>query len=38
MVVAMNDPTMHAEVSAIRTAAKNTNNYLLEGFNIYCSC
>jgi tRNA(Arg) A34 adenosine deaminase TadA len=33
-----NDPTGHAEVNAIRLAAKNLNNFDLSGCVIYSSC
>lgn len=37
-VVANNDPTAHAEVSAIRNACQNLQTYQLEGCTIYSSC
>ncbi|MEG0892070.1 MAG: nucleoside deaminase [Bacteroidales bacterium] len=37
-VTANNDPTAHAEVSAIRAACKKLNNFKLEGCTIYTSC
>jgi tRNA(Arg) A34 adenosine deaminase TadA len=37
-VVPSNDPTAHAEVSAIRLACKELNTYNLEGCIIYTSC
>jgi len=37
-VVPTNDPTAHAEVSAIRLACKELNTYSLEGCEIYTSC
>lgn len=37
-VVPSNDPTAHAEVSAIRLACQNLNTYVLEGCMIYTSC
>ena len=33
-----NDPTSHAEVSAIRDACKNLNSYSLEGCTLYTTC
>lgn len=33
-----NDPTAHAEVMAIRNAAKNLNDFNLSGCEIYTSC
>ena len=33
-----NDPTAHAEVSAIRDACKNINSYDLSGCELYTSC
>ena len=33
-----NDPTAHAEVNAIRQAAKNLNTFDLSGCDIYASC
>ncbi len=33
-----NDPTSHAEVSAIRDACKNLNTYSLEGCTLYTTC
>ena len=38
MVTSTNDPTAHAEVSAIRDACKNLNTYQLTGCEIYTSC
>ena len=38
MVVGHNDPTAHAEVSAIRDATKNIENFMLNGTTIYSSC
>ena len=38
MVTAMNDPTSHAEMNAIRAAAKALNNFTLDGCQIYSSC
>jgi guanine deaminase len=37
-VTAVNDPTAHAEVVAIRNACKELNNYDLTGCEIYSSC
>ena len=37
-VVPTNDPTAHAEVSAIRLACQELNTYILEGCVIYTSC
>ncbi len=37
-VTANNDPTAHAEVSAIRNACSKLNNFKLEGCTIYTSC
>lgn len=37
-VTASCDPTAHAEVNAIRDAAKRTGSYDLEGATIYTSC
>jgi len=37
-VTADNDPTAHAEVSAIRQAAKKLNTFDLSGCEIYSSC
>jgi len=37
-VVSQNDPTAHAEISAIRLACKETGNYNLQGCVIYTSC
>ncbi|WP_342647704.1 nucleoside deaminase [Mucilaginibacter sp. CSA2-8R] len=37
-VVPSNDPTAHAEVSAIRLACQELNTYNLEGCIIYTSC
>jgi guanine deaminase len=38
LVTDTNDPTAHAEVVAIREAAKNTGSYSLQGCEIYTSC
>jgi guanine deaminase len=37
-VTQKNDPTCHAEVTAIREAAKKLNNFELSGCEIYSSC
>ncbi len=37
-VVANNDPTAHAEVSAIRNACQHLQTYQLDGCTIYSSC
>lgn len=37
-VTSSNDPTAHAEVVAIRDAAKNLDTFNLEGCEIYSSC
>jgi tRNA(Arg) A34 adenosine deaminase TadA len=37
-VTAMNDPTAHAEVSAIRAACKKLGTFSLEGCEMYSSC
>jgi guanine deaminase len=37
-VTATNDPTSHAEVNAIRAAAKALNTFALEGCELYTSC
>lgn len=37
-VTANNDPTAHAEVSAIRTACRKVENFKLEGCVVYSSC
>lgn len=36
-VVADHDPTAHAEINAIRAAAKKTGNHLLDGADLYVS-
>lgn len=38
MVISKNDPTAHAEMLAIRKAAKNLSDYNLSGCKIYSSC
>src|SRR6185437_15309942 len=37
-VTAINDPTAHAEINAIRAAAKALKNFTLAGCQIYTSC
>ncbi|SDR88106.1 tRNA(Arg) A34 adenosine deaminase TadA [Formosa sp. Hel1_31_208] len=37
-VTSTNDPTAHAEVTAIRAACKHLNSFQLEGCEIYTSC
>jgi guanine deaminase len=37
-VTVLNDPTAHAEMSAIREAARKLNTFDLSGCNIYVSC
>lgn len=37
-VTALNDPTAHAEISAIRNACSNQGSYSLEGATLYTSC
>lgn len=37
-VTANNDPTAHAEISAIRDAAKNIDSFDLSGCEVYTSC
>jgi len=37
-VTSSNDPTAHAEVTAIRDACKHLNSFQLEGCEIYTSC
>lgn len=37
-VTSTNDPTAHAEVTAIREACKNLNSFQLDGCEIYTSC
>ena len=37
-VLSTNDPTAHAEITAIRDACTNSNSYWLEGCSIYISC
>lgn len=38
LVTSTNDPTAHAEVSAIRAACKNLQTYQLDGCVLYTSC
>ena len=38
MVTSTNDPTSHAEISAIRNACKNLNNFSLKGYELYTTC
>jgi guanine deaminase len=38
LVTSTNDPTAHAEVTAIRNACQNLNNFQLEDCEIYTSC
>ena len=38
MVISNNDPTAHAEVSAIREACRKLETFKLEGCEIYTSC
>ncbi len=37
-VTSANDPTSHAEISAIRDACKNLNNFSLTGCDLYTTC
>lgn len=37
-VTAVNDPTAHAEIEAIRAACKSLNTFILEDCEIYSSC
>ena len=37
-VTSTNDPTAHAEVTAIRDACNHLNTFSLAGCDIYCSC
>jgi len=38
IVTLANDPTSHAEISAIRNACKKINNFSLKGFDLYSTC
>lgn len=38
LVTSTNDPTAHAEVTAIRDACKKLNHFQLEGCELYTSC
>lgn len=38
IVTATNDPTAHAEVTAIRAAARALNRFTLAGYELYTSC
>lgn len=38
MVTSVNDPTMHAEIVAIREACHRLNNFKLENCTLYTSC
>jgi tRNA(Arg) A34 adenosine deaminase TadA len=38
LVTSVNDPTAHAEVTAIRKACRKLSTYELSGCEIYCSC
>lgn len=38
MVTLEKDPTLHAEMVAIRNACNNLNTYSLEGYTLYTSC
>jgi len=37
-VTLTNDPTSHAEITAIRIACKSLNNFSLEGYDLYTTC
>lgn len=37
-VTSSNDPTAHAEVTAIRDACRNIDSFMLDGADIYTSC
>lgn len=37
-VTSTNDPTAHAEITAIRDACKNLNSFQLDGCTVYTSC
>jgi len=38
LVTAMNDPTAHAEIVALREACRARDSFLLEGCEVYCTC
>ena len=38
LVTSTNDPTSHAEISAIRIACKKLNNFSLKGCDLYTTC
>ena len=38
IVTSSNDPTSHAEISAIRNACKNLENFSLKGCELYTTC
>ena len=38
LVTSTNDPTSHAEISAIRNACKKLNNFSLKGCDLYTTC
>ena len=37
-VTLANDPTLHAEIVAIRSACKSLNNFILRGCDLYTTC
>jgi tRNA(Arg) A34 adenosine deaminase TadA len=37
-VIALNDPTAHAEIVAIRQACQRLNSFQLTGCSVYCTC